>query len=115
MLIVLFNMLEIELDMSSHLAECDERWGGRRMEEDVRRKEGGGNMYMLVWGRRKLHKNEIFYVASQGLGWWNCRTGTAGLRACQYGQVYFASAELGCKWTAHLLTLGHNHPYTTTL
>ena len=53
-----------------------------------------------------IHKNQIFYVASQGLGWWNCRTGTAGLRACQYGQVYFASAELGCKWTAHLLTLG---------
>ena len=56
MLIVLFNMLEIELDMSSHLAECDERWGGRRMEEDVRRKEGGGNMYMLVWRRRKTRQ-----------------------------------------------------------
>ena len=56
MLIVLFNMLEIKLDMSSHLEECDERWGGRRMEEDVRRKEGGGNMYMLVWRRRKTRQ-----------------------------------------------------------
>ena len=56
MLIILFNMLEIKLDVSSHLAECDERWGGRRMEEDVRRKEGGGNMYMLVWRRRKTRQ-----------------------------------------------------------
>ena len=39
--------------LSSHLAECDDRWGGRRMEEDMRREEGGEvNIYMLVCRRR---------------------------------------------------------------